>query len=110
MLIAQATKNAALLDTIERLWAMRTEIPSIKQAYDSICGMAPEERLKEHTDIAEAIRDRDSAKARQAMRSHFTCIIEALLRAIEAREMEAIRRKTDESRARFLVTNAQLTG
>ena len=110
MLIAKATKNTALLDTIERLWAMRTEIPEIKQAYDSICGLAPEERLGEHTDIAQAIRERDSAKARQAMRAHFTCIIEALLKATEAREMEAIKRKTDESRARFLDTSAQLTG
>jgi DNA-binding FadR family transcriptional regulator len=102
MIIAKATKNEAIFDTIERLWAIRTEVPAIKEAYDSICGIQPDMRLAEHRDIATALRERDPVKARLAMRKHFTCIIEALLQAIEERELREIRRKTNASRERFL--------
>lgn len=100
--IARATKNNAIVETIERLWRIRTEKPEIKQAYDSICGVNPEMRLKEHRDIARALRKRDPEKARKAMRTHFKCIIEAMLRATEAQAIEEARRRTVESRERFL--------
>jgi DNA-binding FadR family transcriptional regulator len=109
MIIAKATKNNAIFDTIERLWTIRTEVPAVKEAYDSICGTAPEMRLVEHRDIARALRNRDPAKARQAMRNHFMCIIEALLKSIEERELEQVRRKLDESRERFLVNNTHMS-
>ncbi len=102
MAIARATKNNAMVETIERLWRIRTEKPDIKQAYDSICGLHPEMRLKEHRDIAIALRKRDPAGARKAMRTHFKCIIEAMLSATEARAIEEARQRTLESRERFL--------
>ncbi|MEM9232693.1 MAG: FadR/GntR family transcriptional regulator [Pseudomonadota bacterium] len=108
MTIARASKNAAIIDTIERLWRFRTEITEIKQAYDSICGITPEMRLAEHRDIALALRDRDPAKARAAMRRHFTCIIEAMLSTAEQQAIEDARRRTSETRQRFL-DNAEMT-
>ncbi|WP_370338686.1 FadR/GntR family transcriptional regulator [Parvularcula marina] len=100
--IAKASKNAAIIDAIERLWRFRTEIDEIKQAYDSICGLTPEMRLAEHQDIATALRERDPAKARTAMRRHFACIIEAMLSTTEQKAIEEARRRTDETRQRFL--------
>ena len=100
--IARASKNAAIIDTIERLWRFRTEIEEIKHAYDSICGITPEMRLAEHRDIALALRDRDPAKARTAMRRHFACIVEAMLETAEQQAIEEARRKTSEARARYL--------
>lgn len=100
--IARATKNNAMVEIIERLWRIRTEKPDIKRAYDSICGINPDMRLKEHRDIAVALRKRDPAKARKAMRTHFKCIIEAMLSATEAQAIEDARRRTVESRERFL--------
>jgi DNA-binding GntR family transcriptional regulator len=58
--------------------------------------------LKEHKDIASALRRRDPEKARKAMRTHFKCIIEAMLSATEAQAIEEARRRTQESRERFL--------
>lgn len=107
--IARATKNNAILETVERLWRIRTEKPDIKQAYDSICGMHPEMRLKEHRDIAVALRKRDPAKARKAMRTHFKCIIEAMLSATEELAIEEARRRTLESRQRFLTGTPALS-
>ena len=107
--IARATKNNAMLETVERLWCIRTEKPEVRQAYDSICGMNPQKRLKEHRDIAVALRKRDPERARKAMRTHFKCIIEAMLSATEARAIEEARRRTQESRERFLNGTPALT-
>lgn len=100
--IARATKNNAMLETVERLWRIRTEKPEVRQAYDSICEVNPERRLKEHKDIANALRKRDPERVRIALRAHFKCIIEAMLSATEARAIEEARRRTQESRERFL--------
>jgi len=100
--IARATKNNAMLETVERLWRIRSEKPEVRQAYDSICEMNPQKRLKEHRDIAIALRKRDPERARKAMRTHFKCIIEAMLSATETLAIEEARRRTKESRERFL--------
>lgn len=100
--IARATKNNAMLETIERLWRIRNENPEVRHAYDSICEMDPQKRLEEHSNIAVALRKRDPECARKAMRTHFKCIIEAMLSATEAQAIEEARRRTQESRKRFL--------
>lgn len=100
--IARATKNNAMVETVERLWRIRIEKIEVKQAYDSICGLHPEKRLKEHKDIATALRKRDPERARKAMRTHFKCIIGAMLDAAEQQAIEEARRRTIETRERFL--------
>ena len=100
--IARSTKNAAMVETVERLWRIRNEKPEVKQAYDAICETDPERRLNEHGDVVVALRARDANGARQAMREHFKCIIEAMLKATEAQAIEEARRRTLESRERFL--------
>ena len=100
--IARATDNPVITDAIERLWQLRTEVPAIKQAYDSICGLSPDARLREHRDIVDGLRARDPEGARAAMRRHFGCIIEAMLSAAEQQAIEAARRRTLETRERFL--------
>lgn len=100
--IARATKNNAMIETVERLWRIRTEKLEVRVAYDSICELNPENRLKEHSDIAKALRKRDPERARKAMRTHFKCIIETMLSATEAQAIEEARRRTKESRERFL--------
>lgn len=100
--IARATKNSAMLETVERLWRIRTEKPEVRQVYESICEIHPQRRLKEHRDIAIALRKRDPDRARKAMRTHFKCIIEAMLSATETQAIEEARRRTEASRERFL--------
>lgn len=100
--IARASKNNAIVDSVERLLRIRNEKPTIRKTYDSICGMHPEMQLKKHRDIAAALRKRDSAGARRAMRKHFKCTMEAILSATEAQAIERARRRTRESRERFL--------
>lgn len=108
MAIARATKNNSMLETVKRLWRIRNENPEVKKAYDSICGLNPERRLKEHRDVAAALAKRDPDRARKAMRVHFKCIIEAMLSATEAQAIEEARRRTQETRERFLNGTAAL--
>lgn len=106
--IARATKNASLVDIVERLWRMRTEVPEIAEAYDSICEMDQDSRLKEHKDIVIALREREPGKARAAMQQHFRCILESMLRATEELAIKEVRARVRESRERYLVQGSKV--
>lgn len=100
--IANASRNPVIIDTVERLWRLRTDVAEIRDAYASICGTSPEVRLKEHTDIVDALKAHDPQRARASMRHHFACILEALLASEEEREIDRTRRRIEENRRRFL--------
>lgn len=104
--IARSTNNRAVVDTIERLWRLRTEIPEIKAAYDSICGRQADERAQEHHDILDALRARDPKQARSAMRQHFSAIFEAMVDTRERDAIAEVKRRASESRERFLTKGA----
>jgi len=105
--IAQATNNSAIIYTIESLWRMRTEAAKLQAVYKSVCDHGSEDREREHRDILDALRTRDSDKAREAMREHFTRMIEGLLKASEEKAYQEVKRQAAESRSRYLMT-AQL--
>jgi len=102
--IAKATNNAAIIFVIGSMWKMRTEAAQLQQVYRSVCDKDSSHRSDEHQAILEALRNRDSAGARVAMRAHFTRMIEALLVASEEAAYQEVKKKTSESRSRFLLT------
>lgn len=102
--IAKATNNAAIIFTIESLWKMRTEAMEVQTVYESVCHSDSTLLEKEHREILNALRSRDSSAARKAMRVHFTRMIATLLEASEAQAYQEVKRKASESRARFLLS------
>lgn len=100
--IASASGNKAILHVIEILWRMRMELPQVRATHESVCCHDARSRTEEHAQIVRALRARDSQGARLAMRAHFNRLLEAMLDATEQRELSEIRRKAEESRARFL--------
>ena len=58
-------------------------------------------REDEHAKILEALRSRDPAKARSAMRSHITRVVDALLKATEVHEVAQAKAKVDAQRRKF---------
>ncbi|RKQ71892.1 DNA-binding FadR family transcriptional regulator [Litorimonas taeanensis] len=106
--IAKATNNPAIIFVIGSMWNMRKEAAQLQKVYRSVCHKDPSHREDEHKDILNALKNRDSSAARIAMRAHFTRMIEALLVASEEEAYQAVKKKTSESRSRFLIT-AQLT-
>lgn len=100
--IAAASNNAAIMYVIEILWKMRDEIEPVKEVYDSVCSEDIGARGREHADILAAMRARDSAGARGAMRAHFQRLLESMLDVTHERAMEALNKQATESRNRYL--------
>ncbi|ATY33962.1 FadR/GntR family transcriptional regulator [Sphingomonas psychrotolerans] len=105
--IASASGNQAIIFVINSLWRMRTEIPEICALHASVCGHDEDTRHDEHAAVLDALKNRDSVAARAAMRKHFGRLLEAMLKASEEQEMLELRRKSEASRSRFLIS-AQL--
>ncbi len=102
--IARATNNAAIIYTIENMWKMRSVAMEVQTVYESVCHKDNNLLEKEHRRILEALRARDTAAARTAMRAHFTRMIEALLVASEEKAYREVKRQASESRSRFLLS------
>jgi len=106
--IAKATGNAANMYIMENLWRMRTELPEVRKVYSAVCVDDSSHRVSEHLEILEALRERNPEEARQAMRNHFSRLIEALLVASEEQAIAEARRRSTENREKYLKT--ALTG
>lgn len=100
--IAEASNNPALVHTIKALWRMREELPDVKAAYEAVCAHDADSRTHEHVAVFEALRDRDPAAARAAMRAHFQRLINSLLDATEKMALEEVQQRALQSRKRFL--------
>lgn len=107
MTIARATNNPAINFVISSMWKMRAEASQLQKVYRSVCDKDHSHREQEHQAILDALKNRDSSQARKAMRAHFTRMIEALLIASEEEAYQEVKRKSSESRSRFLLS-AQL--
>lgn len=99
--IAEASNNAAMVHTVQTLWRMREELPDVKATYEAVCVHDADSRTAEHEAIFLALRDRDPAGARNAMREHFHRLIEAMLDATERMALEEVQEQVLKSRERF---------
>lgn len=102
LLIAKATGNEANVFFLQTLWRMRTEIEAVKKVYSAVCHEDSSHRVNEHSEIMTALRNRDSDAARDAMRGHFSRLLEALLDVSEQQAIEDARRKSNADRERYL--------
>lgn len=100
--IAQATGNAMNVFLFEDLWRMRTEIETVRTAYNSVCSADISPRVKEHSEILIALRARDPIGARVAMRRHFERLLEALLDVSEKQAIAEARQRSVANRERYL--------
>lgn len=97
-IIANATRNSAMILSVENLWKLRSSTPEIIDDYDSVCSSDNDKTLAEHTAIYQALSEGNATNARQAMHSHFNRLINALFDAIETKTLEEIKRKNSEKR------------
>ena len=101
--IATASGNKAVEHVIENLWNFRTELPDVKEAHAAICEREDvAECHDEHLKVLLALRSRDPSAARLAMQEHFRNLLESLIQISEEQAREELRRKSTESRERFL--------
>lgn len=101
MLIAHATRNTAVVNAIEEMWRLRTTSPECALLLEKARTAQVKPVVAEHTAIVKALRSRDPAKARAAMRAHMNAVMEHLLFTTEERAIEAARRSLQQTKARF---------
>lgn len=99
--IARATRNAAILEAIERLWDLRSTSPEAALLHEKARTANIKPVVDEHTAILNALRARDPAAARAAMRAHLAQVLDSLLFATEERQIEEARRSARAQRERF---------
>lgn len=102
--IASASGNKAIIHVVEMLWRMRTELPAVETAHAQVCRNDALARQQEHAAIVRALHARDPSAARLAMRQHFSRLLRAMLDDSEQREVTELKRRTEASRARFLMS------
>ena len=99
--IARATRNSAVYNTIEQLWDLRANSPEAALLHEKARTANIKPVVDEHTAILAALRTRDPAAARGAMRAHLSQVMESLLFATEERQIEAARASTQAKRDRY---------
>lgn len=105
-IIAHATRNNAMILSVENLWKLRSSTPEIIKDYDSVCSKDNSKTIAEHKAIYQALKSGDATQARQAMHNHFNRLINALFDAIESRALEEIKRKSSEKRGLYSIPNS----
>jgi len=102
LLIAKATGNEANAFFLKTLWRIRNEVDSVKRVYSAVCHEDSEHRVSEHTEVMDALRNRDPEAARKAMRGHFSRLLKALLDVSEQQAIDEARRRSNEDRIKYL--------
>lgn len=83
--IARATRNGALVRTVENLWDLKYRAPMWAKLHERVrAALLRPALLSDHWEILEALRRRDPAAARDAMDAHLVQVAEDLLRISEA--------------------------
>lgn len=97
-IIAYSTRNGALINLFENMWALRSSSNEIIEDYNIVCSTDNNKTLAEHTAIYQALSLHDAAEARLAMHKHFNRIINVLFDKLEQQALEEVRRKNSANR------------
>ncbi|MEH3105766.1 MAG: FCD domain-containing protein [Sphingomonas fennica] len=101
LLIAKATRNAAIQLTIESLWQIRASSPECALLHSKARHAKVRPVVAEHAAILDSLRARDPAAAYAAMRAHLSAVMQYLLFATEEQAIEQARRSIASTKARF---------
>lgn len=101
ILIARATRNTAIVGGIEGLWRLRSTSRESALLHAKARSANVRPVVEEHSAIVSALRSREPAKARAAMRAHLAAVLDHLLFATEERAVEDARKAAASARARY---------
>jgi len=92
--IARATRNGGVLGAVTTLWDLRENSAEAALLHEKARTANIKPVVEEHAAIVAALRNRDAAAARAAMRGHLAQVLESLL-------FEAEEKAVEEKRARY---------
>jgi GntR family transcriptional regulator, hexuronate regulon transcriptional repressor len=99
--IARMSRNSALEATVQNLWTIRNRSPQCVRLLEKTRDKGYKPVLNEHDAIIAALKDRDPAAARAAMRDHLSRVLNYLLDASEVEALEEAKAKLAAQRSRF---------
>ncbi|ARU17830.1 FadR/GntR family transcriptional regulator [Croceicoccus marinus] len=99
--IARASRNNALIETVERLWDLRRTSREAALLHEKARHANIKPVVDEHSAILRALQARDPKAARAAMRGHLLQVLESLLFATEQRAVDEARRSMQAKRDRY---------
>lgn len=99
--IAKATRNTAIFNAIEHLWELRSTSPEAALLHEKARSANIKPVVDEHRAVLIALRSRDPAAARTAMRAHLSQVLDSLLFATEERALEEARLAAKARRQRY---------
>jgi GntR family transcriptional regulator, hexuronate regulon transcriptional repressor len=99
--IARATRNSAVVRTIEELWRIRATSPESALLHAKARFANVKLIVEEHGAILEALKARDPAAARAAMRTHLASVLDSLLFATEEKAISEARKTAAAKRERY---------
>ena len=98
--VARASRNTAILQTIERLWDLRSGSAEAALLHEKARTANVKPVVEEHSAVLAALRARDPVMARTAMRTHLSAVLDSLLFATEEKAVETVRRAIEAQRER----------
>lgn len=101
VVIARATRNAAMVNAVEELWRLRASSPASALLYAKARSAKVKPVVAEHTAIVKALRTRDPTQARSAMRAHLRAVLDSLLFATEEQAVSDARKAAEQTRNRY---------
>ncbi len=99
LVLARATANSAIVGVVESLWDARYSSPLCAHMLERARRAGVQPRTEEHLVILAALRERDPAAARSAMRDHLARVIDGLLEATETDTIERARAEVEVKRS-----------
>ncbi|MEP6342187.1 MAG: FCD domain-containing protein [Maricaulaceae bacterium] len=99
--IAKATQNEVIITMMETMWKKRKESCMLENI--SVSNLSQFE--DDHIAILDALKNKDSAYVKAAMKAHFSHVMEALIIASEKEAYEKIKNRASETRSRFLLVS-----
>lgn len=99
--IARATRNTAILETVQQLWDLRYTSPEAALLHEKARTANVKPLADEHGAVLEALRSRNPAAARAAMQAHLSTVLDSLLFATEEKAMAEVRRAAQAKRERY---------
>lgn len=106
MTIANATRNACVVRTIEDLWHLRSSAPQCALLHERARDANVRPVVEEHSAIVNALRSRDPSAARAAMRAHLTAVMDHLLFTTEELAIKEARQSVAGARERYATAKA----
>jgi DNA-binding FadR family transcriptional regulator len=102
LLIATASRNPLILQTIESCWQVRRSSPQTQYFLKKLRSLGVAPNILEHSEILSALEQREPDAARAAVRNHLTAVIEAVLQATEVDTIERAQAEVSKNRAMYL--------